>query len=307
MIYQCTIAKAATLKGIGLHTGREITLRLLPAAAGTGILFHRSEGDKSRVIEALSANVVDTRMATVIGKGDLRVSTIEHLMAALVACQIDNLVIEIDGPEVPILDGSAAPFIRLIHQAGIARLARSRKVIAITKPLTLVEGEKRVSLIPSRFLRVSFDLNFSHPCIRQQQRSFKLSTESFCSEIASARTFGFLEEVEYLKSVGLARGGSLANAVVIGKDSILNPEGLRYGDEFVRHKILDTLGDFALLGYGLLGHIKSYKAGHDINHKMVEKILATPDSWRFVEFSEAAVAEALRLPLPAFNPDLVQA
>ena len=157
---------------------RIITMRLLPAAAGTGILFHRSEGDKSRVIEALSANVVDTRMATVIGKGDLRVSTIEHLMAALVACQIDNLVIEIDGPEVPILDGSAAPFIRLIHQAGIARLARSRKVIAITKPLTLVEGEKRVSLIPSRFLRVSFDLNFSHPCIRQQQRSFKLDRKS---------------------------------------------------------------------------------------------------------------------------------
>ncbi|MCD6526588.1 MAG: UDP-3-O-acyl-N-acetylglucosamine deacetylase [Desulfuromonas sp.] len=307
MIYQCTIEKPINISGIGLHTGDNITMKLRPAPAGTGIIFHRTEGDRTRSIEALSCNVVDTRMATVIGKGDLSVSTIEHFMAALTACHIDNLHVYIDGPEIPIMDGSAAPFIKKLQAAGISRLNRSRKVLAINKPITLVDGEKRVSIIPSRFFKISFDLSFDHPCIRQQHKSVNLTAESLCEEVAAARTFGFYEEVEYLKSIGLARGGSFDNAIVVGEDSILNPGGLRYADEFVRHKILDTIGDFGLLGYPILGHIKSYKSGHDINHKMVEKILESPDCWRLVDFSEADLQEALELPVPALQKDLAWA
>jgi len=307
MICQCTISKPTQISGIGLHTGDNITMKLRPATAGTGVIFHRTDGDQTRSIEALSSNVVDTKMATVIGKGDLSVSTVEHFMAALTACHIDNLHVYIDGPEIPIMDGSAAPFIKVLQQTGITRLNRSRKVLVINKPITLIEGEKRVSIIPSRFFKISFDLSFDHPCIRQQHKSVNLTPESLCEEVASARTFGFMEEVEYLKSIGLARGGSLENAIVIGKDCIMNPEGLRYSDEFVRHKILDTIGDFSLLGFSILGHIKSYKGGHDVNHKMVEKILATPESWRIVEFSDADLQEALKLPAPSIQTDLAWA
>jgi len=300
MIFQCTIDKPVSISGIGLHTGKVITMRLRPASAGTGIVFHRSEGDRCVSIPAVSANVVDTRLATVIGKQDLTVSTIEHFMASLAAFGIDNLNVDIDGPEVPILDGSAAPYIELMREAGLRSLDRTRKFLAVRKPMTLVDGEKRVTVVPSRFFRITFDIAFDHPCISLQNRSVKLSWESFCQDIARARTFGFLHEVEYLKSNGLARGGSLENAVVIGEDRILNEDGLRYNDEFVRHKILDAIGDFSLVGYPILGHIKAYKAGHDINHQMVEQILASPECWKLVEFTEEDLSEALRLGMPTF-------
>jgi UDP-3-O-[3-hydroxymyristoyl] N-acetylglucosamine deacetylase len=305
MLHQCTITNLLHISGIGLHTGSIINMVLRPAKAGTGIIFERKEGNITQRIKACAQNVVDTRMATVIGDGQLRVSTIEHLMAALVACHIDNLIIQIDGPEVPIMDGSAAPFIDKILSVGVTRLEQSRKIISITKPIHLQEGDNRISIIPSRFLRISFDLDFNHPCIKRQSRSFKVSQQSFRQDIAAARTFGFYEEVEYLKSQGLAKGGSLDNAVVIGADRILNPEGLRYADEFVRHKILDTVGDFSLLGHSILGHIKSHKGGHDINHKMVEKILASPDSWRYIEFSKSEVQAGLSIPV--LQPEVAMA
>lgn len=305
MLHQCTIANPLHISGIGLHTGNTINMVLRPAKAETGIIFERKEDNTTRRIKACAQNVVDTRMATVIGDGKLRVSTIEHLMAALVACHIDNLIIQIDGPEVPIMDGSATPFIDKILRTGVTRLEQSRKIISITKPIHLQEGDKRISIIPSRFLRISFDLDFNHPCIKRQSRSVKLSQQSFCQDIAAARTFGFYEEVEYLKAQGLAKGGSLDNAVVIGADRILNPEGLRFADEFVRHKILDTIGDFSLLGHSILGHIKSHKGGHDINHKMVEKILASPDSWRYIEFDKAAIQEGMGL--PTLQPEVAMA
>jgi len=304
MIFQCTIAHQVAISGIGLHSGRLINVTLRPAEAGNGIVFHRREGERTVSIEAVSANVVDTRLATVLGKGGLTVSTVEHLLAALSAVGIDNLHIDIDGPEVPIMDGSAAPFIDLLEEAGVRRLARSRKFLAIRKPLTLVEGEKRVSLIPSRFFRITFDIAFDHPCISLQQRSVKVTRDSFRQEIAPARTFGFLREVEYLQANGLALGGSMDNAVVIGEDRVLNPDGLRFSDEFVRHKILDAVGDFSLLGYPILGHIRAFKAGHDINHRMVEKILASPDCWKLVEFTEENLRDALRASPPAFTSEL---
>ncbi len=304
MIYQCTINSPAVITGIGLHSGRPITMQLRPAEAGTGIVFHRTEGDRTVSIPAVSANVVDTRLATVLGKGGLTVSTVEHLMAALTAFGIDNLNVDIDGPEVPIMDGSAAPFAEILQSAGIRSLERTRKFLAVRKPITLVDGEKRVSLVPSRFFRVTFDIAFDHPCIGLQHRSIKFSRELFCRDLAAARTFGFSREVEYLKANGLARGGSLDNAVVVGDEAILNPEGLRFTDEFVRHKILDAVGDFSLVGYPILGHLKAYKAGHDINHKMVEQILASPDCWKLVEFTEEDLQEALRQGVPALGSEL---
>ena len=300
MIFQCTINQSVMLSGVGLHSGQRITMTLRPAEAGTGIVFHRTEGERTVSIEAISANVVDTRLATVIGKGGLSVSTIEHLMAALAAFGIDNLHIDIDGPEVPILDGSALPYVSLLEQAGLRSLPRSRKYLAVRKPVTVIDCEKRVTMIPSRFFRLTADIAFDHPCVAQQRRTVKLSPEIFCRDLAPARTFGFLREVEYLKANGLARGGSLENAVVIGEDRILNPEGLRYPDEFVRHKILDAIGDFSLAGYPILGHVKSFKGGHDINHKMVEHLLASPEAWKLVEFSDRDLEQALHSGVPEF-------
>ncbi len=304
MILQRTIEKAATISGIGLHTGSRITLKIRPAVANTGVIFHRTAGDTTVSIKACSENVVDTRMATVIGKSGLSVSTIEHFMAALAALGIDNLHIDIDGPEIPVLDGSAAPFIREIQQAGIKNLECSRKYIAIRKPLEIIEGEKRINIIPSRFFRISFDIAFDHPAIALQNYSMKFTTDNFVKEIAPARTFGFLHEVEFLKANGLARGGSLENAVVIDEKGVMNPEGLRYADEFVRHKILDACGDFNLLGAPLLGHIRAFKAGHDLNAKMVRMIEENPSHWTYVEFSEQAVQEAMRVNAKSFAIDL---
>lgn len=304
MIYQRTIAQQVAISGTGLHSGQRINMTLRPADAGTGIIFHRTDGNQVVSIEARSENVVDTQLATVLGRGNTRISTVEHLMAALAAYGIDNLHIDIDGPEVPIMDGSAAPFVSIIEDAGLRNLPKSRKFLAIRKPITVIDGEKRVNIIPSRFFRVTFDIAFEHPCIALQQRSVKVTSETFRRDLSPARTFGFLRDVEQLKAAGLARGGSLKNAIVVDDERILNPEGLRFQDEFVRHKILDAVGDLSLLGYPILGHVRAYKAGHDINHQLVEKILATPEAWQLLEFSERDLEEALNAAAPAFASEL---
>lgn len=303
MICQTTIARSTAISGIGLHTGQRINMTLRPADAGVGIVFHRQIGDRKVSIEATSANVVDTRMATVIGQGDARVSTVEHLLASLAAYGVDNLHIDIDGPEVPIMDGSAAPFVSVLEEAGLKRHTVSRKFLAIRKPVSVIDGEKRATIIPSRFFRITFDIAFQHPCIALQQRSVKVTTAGFRKELAPARTFGFLKDVESLKAAGLARGGSLENAIVVDDEKILNPEGLRFHDEFVRHKILDAIGDLSLIGYPILGHVRAFKAGHEINHQLVEKIIDTPDSWQLLEFSEENLKAALQM-TPAFATDL---
>lgn len=304
MICQTTIARSTAISGIGLHTGKRINMTLRPAEAGTGIVFHRKIGERTVTIEATSANVVDTQMATVLGKGDVRVSTVEHLLSALAAYGVDNLHIDIDGPEVPIMDGSAAPFASIIEEAGQRRHQQSRKFLAIRKPVSVIDGEKRVNIIPSRFFRITFDIAFQHPCIALQQRSVKVSSSVFRRDLAPARTFGFLRDVETLKAAGLALGGSLENAIVVDDERILNPEGLRFQDEFVRHKILDAIGDLSLIGYPILGHVRAFKAGHDINHQLVEKLLDTPESWQLLEFSEADVEKALQMSPQPFASDL---
>lgn len=304
MILQRTINIPTEIIGIGLHSGVNTQLRLRPADANTGIIFHRRDGDRTVDIKAVAENVIDTRMATVLGRDGLSISTVEHFLAALSACGIDNLHVDINGPEVPILDGSAAPFIQKLQQAGTIHLEASRKLIAIRKPIEFIEGEKRINIIPSRFFRITFDIAFEHQTIALQQYSMKFSTESFSKEIAPARTFGFLHEVEYLKANGFARGGSLENAVVIDDEGVMNPGGLRFQDEFVRHKILDACGDFSLLGHPMLGHIRAFKSGHDINNKMVRKILETPDCWSYVEFSDAILQEARKTSSQAFASNL---
>lgn len=304
MIYQCTIDKPVTISGIGLHSGQRISMTLRPAEAGTGIIFHRIDGTRVTTIPARAENVVDTRLATVLGVGEVRISTVEHLMATLSAYGVDNLHIDIDGPEVPVMDGSAIPFASLIETAGLRKLAKSRVFLSIRKPLSVTDGDKRVNIIPSRFFRMTYDIAFEHPCIALQQRSIKITAESFRRELAPARTFGFLRDVERLKAAGLARGGSLENAIVVDDERILNPEGLRFPDEFVRHKILDAIGDLSLCGFPLLGHVRAYKAGHDINRKLVQTILDNPDSWQLIEFSEDHLKEALDLPLPVFGSEL---
>lgn len=304
MICQTTIARPVAIAGIGLHTGKRISMNLRPADAGTGIVFHRRFEQHTVSIEAKSANVVDTRMATVLGKGDVRISTVEHLLSALSAYGIDNLHIDIDGPEVPIMDGSAAPFTAIIDEAGIHCHPQSRKFLAIRQPINVIDGEKRVSIIPSRFFRITFDIAFHHPCIALQQRSVKVDSNVFKRDLAPARTFGFLRDVEMLKAAGLARGGSLENAIVVDDERILNPEGLRFQDEFVRHKILDAIGDLSLIGYPILGHVRAFKAGHEINHQLVEKILATPECWQLIEFSAEDLEKAMRIPTQTFATDL---
>ena len=303
MINQCTLAKPVLFSGIGLHSGLRINTMLRPAESGNGIVFHQTINDRTVSIRASAENVVDTRLATVLGKGEARISTVEHLLASLYAFGIDNLHIDIDGPEVPIMDGSASPFAEILRKTGIKRLHSRRKYLAIRKPLTLIEGEKRLTIIPSRFFRVTSDIAFDHLCISLQHHAIKVTPESFSKEIAPARTFGFLKEYEYLKANNLAKGGSLENAIVIGDDRILNPGGLRFTDEFVRHKTLDAIGDFSLLGYPVLGHIKAYKAGHQINHQMVTQILNSPECWKLVEFTEDDLRMALQDRSPTYIPE----
>lgn len=308
MTHQTTLAKAVPFEGIGLHSGRMIRMLLRPAEAGTGIVFHRTEGDKTVTIEAIAANVVDTKLATVLGKNGLSVSTVEHLLGALRALHIDNAHIDIDGPEVPVMDGSAAPFIAALRAAGVTRQRRERKYLVIRKPLTVQVGDKSVSVEPSRFFRITCEIEFPHPSIGRQSKSVKVTADSFINEIADARTFGFLREVEYLKSIGLARGGSLENAVVLSDEAVLNPEGLRYADEFVRHKILDAVGDLSLAGYQIIGHVKACKPGHDMNHRFVETLLASSDCWQLVSvIAEESSFLAPMLPILSTEPALASA
>jgi UDP-3-O-[3-hydroxymyristoyl] N-acetylglucosamine deacetylase len=290
MYQQQTIRNQVTFSGVGLHSGVPVAMTLRPAAAGTGIVFHRTDLAPSVSIEARAANVVNTRLSTTIGAGGAVVATIEHLMAALRGLEVDNVHIDINGPEVPIMDGSAACFVAAIRDAGIRPLDRSRCYLVVKRPVTVRDGDKCIAILPARAFRVSFDMRFSHPVVGDQFRSTRVQQDSFVNGFAPARTFGLLSEVEMLKANGLARGGSLDNAVVIGDDGILNPEGLRFGDEFVRHKILDAIGDLSLAGHYLIGHVRALRSGHDLNHRLVTELLGRPECWQLVDFSQ---------PLPA--------
>jgi UDP-3-O-[3-hydroxymyristoyl] N-acetylglucosamine deacetylase len=280
-MYQTTIKKAVELVGIGLHKGSPVKLRLEPLESNSGIVFYRSDVDVS--IPLKPENVVDTQMATVIGKGKHLISTIEHLLSAVYAYGIDNLRVIVDADEVPVMDGSSASFCILLDEAGIQELDVAKKVMRIKKDIEITEGEKYVKLSPSPDLKYDFTIKFPHPVINKQEYVLKFTKESYKKEISRARTFGFLHEVQYLRSKGLALGGSLENAIVLDEKKILNPEGLRYSDEFVRHKILDAIGDMSLIGMNFIGNYEALAGSHDLNHKLTLELLKDPENYEVVE------------------------
>lgn len=299
---QRTLRTQVSCTGIGLHSGAKITLTLHPAPAGSGIVFVRTDLSPAVEIPALAENVVDTTLATSIGKGGARVGTIEHLMAALSGLGIDNCRVELDGPEVPIMDGSAAPFVYLIQSAGIELQREMKRFLVIRKPVVVQDGEKEAKFLPAPQLSISFTIDFDHPLISNQAFRMDFSDRFFHREIARARTFGLYEEVETMKKMGLAKGGSLENAIVVDDFSILNPDGLRFPDEFVRHKILDSIGDISLVGMPVIGHLVAYKSGHALNHKLVTEVLADASAYEIIEAEQGAELERLDIRLPVWSP-----
>jgi len=280
-MYQTTIRKSVELVGIGLHKGSPVRLKLEPLESNSGIVFYRSDVDVS--IPLIPANVVDTKMATVIGKDGYVISTIEHMLSAVYAYGIDNLRVIVDADEVPVMDGSSASFCMLLDEAGIMQLDVPKRVMKITKEVEVKEGEKYVKLSPSPDLQYDFTIKFPHPVIQKQEYVLKFTKESYKNEIARARTFGFLHEVQYLRSKGLALGGSLENAIVLDYKKILNPEGLRFPDEFVRHKILDAIGDMSLIGMNFIGNYEAMAGSHDLNHKLTLELLKDPENYEIIE------------------------
>ncbi|MDC7684067.1 UDP-3-O-acyl-N-acetylglucosamine deacetylase [Asticcacaulis sp. BYS171W] len=282
--HEHTIAVPAICAGVGLHTGQRVRLSVRPAQAGAGIVFVRTDiTDRDNRVPARADLVTQTRLGTVITNADgVSVSTIEHLMAALSALGVDNAQIEMDGPEVPIMDGSSLPFVQLLDQAGFRRQFLPQSFIEILKPVTVIEGDKRASLTPADRFEMHFEIDFESAVIGHQEVDLVITEDSFRTELAAARTFGFIEGVEALRAAGLARGGSMDNAVVIDGDRVLNAEGLRFVDEFVRHKALDAIGDLYVLGMPILGRFEGIRAGHGLNNALVRELLSQPEAYRVV-------------------------
>jgi UDP-3-O-[3-hydroxymyristoyl] N-acetylglucosamine deacetylase len=283
MLYQKTIQSPVTVSGIGLHTGKDASITFKPAPPGAGVYFFRQDISGLPSLKASSRNVKATQMATVLGGDLFAVSTIEHCMSAVAALQIDNLHIEMRGPEIPIGDGSSRPFYDALVNAGIIEQEILRKYFLIKKPVYFSQGDKYAYALPHNGFKVSCTIEFPHPSIGKQKIEVELTQDSFDRELSQARTFGFLKDVQYLQAKGLALGGSLENAVVLDDKGILNPEGLRYKDEFVRHKAMDAIGDLTMLGHPILGHIVLHKAGHDLMHWFVEHLMKQEDSYEIVD------------------------
>lgn len=290
--FQRTLKNQVSCFGKGLHTGLPISITLLPAPADHGIVFVRRDiRDKSNIIPAHYSLVSNTILGTTITNAEgIKIGTIEHLMAAFWGCQIDNAIVEIDGPEVPIMDGSAEPFSFLIECAGTQELAKSKKFIEVLEPISVYEGNASLVLQPADSFKISLEIDFGDQVIAKQARSFNFENYSFKSELARARTFGFAHEVEKLRSLGFAKGGSLDNAIVVGQEGVLNETGLRYKDEFVRHKILDCIGDLYLAGANFKGHFQGVRSGHTLNNKLLHALFAKKSAWKMLEIEDTAQA-----------------
>src|SRR5690606_29176890 len=288
MIKQRTLKNAIRATGVGLHTGQKIYLTLLPAPVDTGIIFRRVDLTPPVEIEARAENVGETTLSTTLMNGDVKVSTVEHLLAAMAGLGIDNAIVEVSAPEVPIMDGSAGPFVFLIQSAGIQEQAVAKKFIRIKKPVVVQEGDKIASFLPFDGFKVTFSIDFDHPVFqgRTLKTSVDFSSTSCVKAVSRARTFGFMHEIEYLRSKGLAKGGSIDNAIVVDEYRILNEDGLRYEDEFVKHKVLDAIGDLYLLGNSLIGEFKAHKSGHGLNNKSLRQLIAQTDAWEVVTFDD---------------------
>ena len=290
MLHQRTIQEKVVCRGVGLHSGEDVTLELVPAAVDSGIRFVRTDLPCHDELKASVAHLVDTRLATTLGVGSngsrATVSTVEHLMAALSGLGIDNLVVHVSGPELPIMDGSSGEFVRLLLQAGIEKQNKSKRFLVIKKEFELRDGDKYIRIAPGEGFKLKCSLDFDHPLICPQPYEFEFSEGAFIRELCQARTFGFMKDVQMLQANGLARGGSLDNAIVIDDYQVLNPEGLRFPNEFVRHKTLDAIGDLALFGMPVIGRVTLHRSGHDLNTKLVAAVLKDP---RLYEIAEPAV------------------
>jgi UDP-3-O-[3-hydroxymyristoyl] N-acetylglucosamine deacetylase len=295
MSVQRTLRRPVSCTGIGLHSGNKVTLSLKPSPADSGIRFQRSDLGGLE-IPAIVTHLGGIQYQTGLTREAVSVETVEHLLAALTALGIDNAIVELNSPEVPIMDGSAAPFVYLVHEAGVKRLQAPRRYLKVLRPISLTHGDKRIALYPSDHFKVTYSISFDHPLLRHQSRTMRITEESFVEDIAPARTFGFLKEVEMLRQRGLALGGSLDNAIVLGDTGVLN-NALRFEDEFVRHKILDVIGDLSLVGHPVVGHLVAHRGGHALHTAFAARILEETDAWRLVDApSDGLVGVAVAAP-----------
>jgi len=298
---QRTLMNEVGCTGIGLHTGEKVKINLRPAPVNSGIKFVRTDLKGHPEVEVRFDNVFDTTLATTIGTNGCKVSTIEHLMAAFFGLGIDNAVVELDGPEVPIMDGSAAPFVFLIKSGAIREQKSPKQFIVIKKPFKVDDGNRSVCIYPSKELKITYMIDFQHPLLRNQEYELTFSGRDFVREISTARTFGFMKDVETLKKNGLARGGSLDNAVVIDDFRIINEDGLRFDDEFVRHKILDFIGDISIVGSPIIGHFVVKKSGHFLNQQMLRKLMESKKHWKVMTFKTPEECTKTNVTIPAFG------
>jgi UDP-3-O-[3-hydroxymyristoyl] N-acetylglucosamine deacetylase len=302
MDLQRTLRRQISCRGLGLHSGNKVQLSLKPAPADFGIRFRRTDIGNDE-IPATVQHLASIQLATALARNEVSVETVEHLLAALVSLGVDNVLIELNSPEVPIMDGSAAPFVYLIQETGVKTLPVPRKYLKIARPIAISRGDKHIALYPSDHFKVTYSISYDHPLLRHQTRTLRITEESFIEEIAPARTFTFLKDVEMLRQNGLALGGSLENAIVLGETGVLN-NSLRFEDEFVRHKILDAVGDLALVGYPVIGHLVAHRAGHALHTEFAAKILEESQAWRLVAATPEIAAAALPLPVKRIEPRL---
>lgn len=301
MIPQRTLNNTIRATGVGLHSGEKVYLTLKPAPVNTGIVFRRTDLDPVVDIPANALNVGETTLSTTLVKEHAKVDTVEHLLSAMAGLGIDNAIVELSAQEVPIMDGSSGPFVFLVQSAGIAEQNAPKRFIRIKRKVEVREGDKIASFLPYDGFKVSFEIDFDHPVLKQsvQKASLDFSSTSYVKEVSRARTFGFTKDLEYMRSKNLALGGSVKNAIVVDDYRVLNEDGLRYEDEFVKHKILDAVGDLYLLGHSLIGEYIGYKSGHGLNNKLLRELLLQEDAWEFVEFAEESAPISYMRPAAA--------
>jgi len=288
MIKQRTLKNTIRATGVGLHTGDKVYLTLRPAEANTGIKFRRVDLDPPVIIDATPENVGETMLSTTLVAGDVKISTIEHLLSAFAGLGIDNAMIDVSAAEVPIMDGSAGPFVFLLQSAGVEEQDSPKQYIRIKRSIKVEEGDKWAAFEPFKGFKVTFTIDFEHPAFEDHVKTATMdfSSTTFVKEVSRARTFGFMKDIEMLRENNLALGGSLDNAIVVDDDKVINEDGLRYADEFVKHKILDAIGDLYLLGYSLIGEFTGYKSGHGLNNKLLRALLNDKDAWEMVTFDD---------------------
>ncbi|SEM73322.1 UDP-3-O-acyl-N-acetylglucosamine deacetylase [Halomonas caseinilytica] len=301
MIRQRTLKNVIRATGVGLHSGKKVYLTLRPAPVDTGIVFVRTDLEPEVQIQARAENVTDTTLCTALSQDGVKVATVEHLMSALAGLGIDNAYVDVSAPEVPIMDGSAGPFVFLIQSAGIAEQEAPKKFIRIKREVMVREGDKEAIFLPHQGFKVSFAIDFDHPVFEDQKQTATVdfSTTSFVKEVSRARTFGFMRDLEHLRSNNLALGGSLDNAIVVDDYRIVNEGGLRYDDEFVKHKVLDAIGDLYQLGHSLIGEFRGVKSGHALNNQLCRALVANPQAWEIVTFEDDAQKAPISYAAPA--------